>query len=107
MVLPALVIGAVFFYNDSNNLRMYMIGGLSSAHKSYENRCHICHVPWSGVKNKLCYKCHQYECPKYEELTEAGKDSEIKIKCFDCHLEHKGSAHNLVVTEDTNIQNSE
>lgn len=62
-------------------------GALSSAHDFIAD-CETCHVPWRGVNEESCIKCHDFDSP--EALEPWLRFHEAQEHCLDCHTEHRG-----------------
>ena len=105
IIFPILVVGVAFFNGPPNSSKIFMHGKLSIMHADFESECKKCHVPWKGVKNKLCFNCH-YDAEHLvnKDLKEISKGIGRKVKCTDCHVEHRGRSHNLRVVESTLVK---
>lgn len=84
-----------------------MNGELSIKHLSLESKCKVCHVPWKGVNNEICSKCH-YDDKHYvkyvkKDLTQTNGHTVKKIRCFDCHREHRGRSYNIRWIKSTSL----
>jgi hypothetical protein len=90
-----LIVGLVSFYSSADDFQIFMSRELAKKHAPLERRCKVCHIPWNGVNNRSCLKCHHDECEKYYSLVE-DNDHSVKIRCFNCHGEHMGRLHDLV-----------
>ncbi len=100
IISPFLVIGIVFFSGFPKKQKIFMNGELSVKHSRLETDCKACHVPWKGVNNESCTKCHDDNRHYVKE--DSTKTNEHLLKnprCFDCHQEHKGRSHDLNVME--------
>ncbi len=98
MVFPALIIGGAFLQGSPADSALFMNGELSVGHADAEIGCKDCHVPWKGVENKSCYMCHyDAEHVVKKDLRKLNKRIGRKVKCFNCHEEHRGRSHDLMV----------
>ncbi len=95
---------------------IYNGGGLSDAHRMFENRCEVCHRPWSGPFERLvslgqsahansaadeqCLACHAGPGHffvggsnlKWEEKATAAHLTTTHFQaCASCHREHQGA----------------
>jgi len=93
-----LVFGIVFLNISSGNFKMFLNRELAGKHAFFENRCEKCHVPWRGVSDRECLKCHLEECSEYDILTKKGKPANDPV-CLNCHREHMGRSHNLIADD--------
>lgn len=100
IVSPFMVIGFIYSGGFPDSKKIFMNGELSVRHSFLETDCTSCHIPWNGVNNESCTKCHNddkhYVENEPEDTNEPVKQSP---RCFDCHQEHKGRSHDLNVTE--------
>jgi hypothetical protein len=95
---------------------IYNGGGLSESHRMFENRCEVCHRPWSGPIERLaslgqsehaisaadeqCLACHAGpghffvggSSLKWEEKATAAQLTTKHFQaCASCHREHQGA----------------
>jgi hypothetical protein len=95
MYLSIFVIVFIFLNSYPISNAVFMNGEISAKHSYLKNDCKACHVPWEGVKDANCIKCHVDNRHYYDEIAKAYIN---KIRCFDCHLEHQGRTYDPEVT---------
>lgn len=95
MYLSIFVIVFVFLYGYPRSHAVFMNGEISYKHSYLKKDCNACHVPWEGVKDASCIKCHVDNKHYYDDIAKAYIN---KIRCFDCHLEHQGRTYDPEVT---------
>ena len=92
-------------------------GELHSSHE-FISDCETCHVPWRGVTDKMCRKCHHFaeidpsdntkpsfekvaNCTQCNELVDPDslkpqiRFHEAEKNCLQCHTEHNGHAADI------------
>lgn len=69
-------------------------GSLSKGHQDLNHRCMSCHVPFSGMSNDRCVKCHTVAEIGKDSLQDTGRivfhDKLISQSCISCHTDHAG-----------------
>jgi hypothetical protein len=93
---PILVIGFMFLNGYPDSYIVFMNGKLASKHSYLEDYCMECHIPWKGINNESCTKCHIDDKHYNDDIDDTLAK---KIRCFDCHQEHRGQSHDLNVAE--------
>ena len=90
---PLFVAGLVYLAGFPGSEMLFMSGRVAARHSYIEGECGKCHVPWKGVSNTSCTKCHvddmHYKVKNTEHAVTVG------LRCFDCHQEHRGRTHNI------------
>ncbi|MBF0275342.1 MAG: hypothetical protein HQK84_08950 [Nitrospinae bacterium] len=87
-----IVLAALYYYDSKGKHHIFMNGELSLKHSKLVNSCESCHVPWKGVQNEACLKCHK-KVQKHQE--KPVNQDERESACIDCHFEHQGRSHNI------------
>ena len=120
MWIVSLVIGsAVFLWLIWNSAlgspTIYHAGALSTSHQMFENRCELCHVPFSGPLDRImslgsdvkatsapdqkCIVCHDgaghfFTGDPNTDYDERIQETNLVVgheqHCADCHSEHRG-----------------
>ena len=67
---------------------------VASKHSYMESKCMKCHVPWKGVSNSACIECHVDD--RHYMRNRLDKAVAGKLRCFDCHQEHRGKSYDLL-----------
>lgn len=76
---------------------LFMNGEISAQHSYMEKKCGQCHIPWGGVTDKKCIKCHIDD--KHYLVKDTSAVIAKKLRCFDCHQEHRGRTYNIEAGE--------
>lgn len=117
LICGMLGVGWLVWNAKSGRPEIYSGGGLSEAHRMFENRCEVCHRPWSGPFERLasfgqgehaqsaadeqCLACHAGPGHFFvggSNLKWAEKATAVHLTathfqaCASCHREHQGAA---------------
>ena len=93
---PLLVLVFVFLTGYPLSNAAFMKGPLAAKHAYLKNDCKACHKPWEGVIDSLCIKCHVDDRHYIDNVSETEAK---KLRCFDCHHEHRGRSFDPEVSE--------
>lgn len=97
LICPLLVVGFLYLNGYPDDHSVFMNGRVADKHSYMENKCMKCHDPWKGVRNDACIKCHVDD--RHYMRNKLNPDIASGLRCFDCHQEHRGKAHDLGVAE--------
>lgn len=69
-------------------------GPLAKAHAGLDHPedCGACHHPTRGLTDQLCLDCHTDLAKRMS--ARIGPHSAYSGRCYECHTEHRGLAHN-------------
>lgn len=96
----AAVLAVVYFgYRDKDAPVVFMNGELTAPHAQLAAECSRCHTPWQGVSESTCIECHTKRNSRFDDKHFAKADVKPE-KCFGCHQEHQGFAHDLTIASD-------
>lgn len=83
--------------------RLLLPGKTSDGHHQIEQRCGSCHVPFGGVAQEACLRCHQAslrlrgDSHRIAIFDDPGKAADLALfdarHCVTCHREHRPEAH--------------
>ena len=72
-------------------------GGFSS-HAAFEQRCSLCHQPFSQPQGRLCLDCHSGIQEKVDQQVGLHGRLADPLACASCHSEHHGAQYDLIQT---------
>lgn len=97
ILAPVIVSGFVYLNGYPGDTTLFMKDRVSEKHAYMERKCEKCHIPWKGVSNDSCIACHVDD--RHYITNEAEKAAVLKLRCFDCHQEHRGRSYDPEVAE--------
>lgn len=97
VLAPVLVVGFLYLKGYPDDQTLFMNGRVASGHSYMENKCRKCHAPWRGVSNAACIECHVDD--RHYMRNRLDKSVAAKLRCFDCHQEHRGKSYDLESAE--------
>lgn len=97
IISPVIVAGFVMANGYPGTKSLFMKGRVAAPHAYMENKCGECHVPWQGVSNRSCIKCHVDD--RHYLAKDTDRTIAKNLRCFDCHQEHRGRSYDLAEGE--------